>query len=81
MTTRPPRLLELELRPVAAPPGAAAGATVYVLLPTLGELLAQPEFGARAPILLPEAARLFDPFDFFRHAGRRPTLSSQLVLH
>jgi hypothetical protein len=73
--------LELELRAVAAPAGASAGATVYVLLPSLAELLARPGFGERAPIVLPDAPRPFDPFVFFGNAERRPALLLDVVLH
>jgi len=81
MTTPPRALMELELRMAAAPAGATAGATVYELLPTLGELLGHPGFGQRSPISLPEAPPPFDPFAFFGHAGRRPALLADLVLH
>jgi hypothetical protein len=74
MTTLKP-LLELELRPVAAPAQATAGAVVYALLPPVEELLGMPGFGCRDAILLPEAPRAFDPWAFFfgqnRDAARR----------
>jgi hypothetical protein len=41
----------VELRPVAAPPGAE-GMQTYVLLPELDELLGVPGFGLRDPILV-----------------------------
>ena len=43
---------QVELRPVAAPPGAPEGMRTYVLLPDLDELLGVPGFGLRNPILL-----------------------------
>ncbi len=42
---------QVELRPVASPPGAE-GMQTYVLLPDLDELLGVPGFGLRSPILL-----------------------------
>lgn len=42
---------QVELRPVASPPGAE-GMRTYVLLPELDELLGAPAFGLRDPILL-----------------------------
>ena len=41
---------QVELRPVAPPPGAE-GMRTYVLLPELDELLGVPGFGLRDPIL------------------------------
>lgn len=64
MTSSKP-LLELELRPVAAPAHASAGACVYVLLPSLGELLVAPGFGEQNPICLPGRGRPFDPWALF----------------
>jgi len=61
----PKPLLELELRPVAAPAAASAGACVYVLLPTLEELVGAPGFGRRDPICLPGSGRPFDPWALF----------------
>ncbi len=46
--------VELELRPVAAPSCATAGARVFMLLPTLDELLGATAFGEPRPILLAE---------------------------
>jgi hypothetical protein len=43
---------QVELRPVAPPPGAPEGMQAYVLLPDLDELLGVPGFGLRDPILL-----------------------------
>jgi hypothetical protein len=43
----------LELRPVRAAREGAAPARVFVLLPTLAELLGAPAFGLAAPIVLP----------------------------
>lgn len=60
----------LEMRPVEAPAGAAAGATVYVLLPTLEQLVQRPGFGLRAPIALPESNWPLDPRRFFGGASR-----------
>jgi hypothetical protein len=42
---------QVELRPVAPPPGAD-GMQTYVLLPELDELLGVPGFGLRDPILV-----------------------------
>jgi len=42
---------EVELRPVASPPGDE-GVQTYVLLPELDELLGVPGFGLRNPILV-----------------------------
>jgi hypothetical protein len=42
---------QVELRPVASPPGAE-GVQTYVLLPELDELLGVPGFGLRDPILI-----------------------------
>ena len=42
---------QVELRPVAPPPGAE-GTRTYVLLPDLDELLGVPAFGLRDPILV-----------------------------
>ena len=43
---------QVELRPVAPPPGSPAGMRTYVLLPDLDELLGAPGFGLRDPILV-----------------------------
>ena len=42
---------QVELRPVASPPGAE-GMRTYVLLPDLDELLGVPGFGLRDPIVV-----------------------------
>jgi hypothetical protein len=42
---------QVELRPVAPPPGAE-GVRTYVLLPELDELLGVPGFGLRDPIVI-----------------------------
>ena len=42
---------QVELRPVASPPGAD-GMKTFVLLPDLDELLGVPGFGLRDPILV-----------------------------
>jgi hypothetical protein len=42
---------QVELRPVAPPPGAE-GMRTYVLLPDLDELLGVPGFGLRDPIVV-----------------------------
>jgi hypothetical protein len=47
---RPKPVLELELRPVAAPTQANPGAYVYVLLPSLEELIGDPDFARGDPI-------------------------------
>jgi hypothetical protein len=49
---RPKPVLELELRPVAAPTRADPGGYVYVLLPTLEELIGNPGFARCDPIRL-----------------------------
>jgi hypothetical protein len=61
----PKPLLELEFRPIEAPAHASAGACVYVLLPTLAELLGEPGFGSREPICLPGAGRPMDGWSLF----------------
>jgi hypothetical protein len=43
---------QVELRPVASPPGAPEGMQTFVLLPDLDELLGVPGFGLRDPILV-----------------------------
>jgi hypothetical protein len=67
----PKPLLELELRPVEAPAQASGGACVYVLLPTLEELLGHPGFGAIEPICLPGARRPIDGWTLFGTARER----------
>jgi hypothetical protein len=53
----PPKpFIELELRPVEAPSYATAGARVFMLLPTVDELLGVPAFGHPRPITLPEVS-------------------------
>lgn len=52
-------LLELQLRPIEAPACATPGASVYVLLPALDDLLNAPGFGAVNPILLGRPAFSF----------------------
>ncbi|MGE0750179.1 MAG: hypothetical protein AB7K64_06270 [Variibacter sp.] len=47
--------VELELRPVAAPACATPGAKVFMLLPTVDELLGVPAFGQPHPIVCPNA--------------------------
>ena len=59
------RLLQLDLRPVETSAAATSGASVFVLLPTLGQLVGRPDFGASHPICLPDAARPFEPAVFF----------------
>ena len=72
MTTAARPLLQLELRPVEAPTHATAGACVYVLLPTLDELVGREGFGRRDPICLPGTARPLDGWTLFGAARRRP---------
>jgi hypothetical protein len=67
-------LLELELRPVEAPAHATAGAKVFVLLPSLDELLGRPGFGVSDPICLPGSARPFSPLALFSSQARRRAL-------
>jgi hypothetical protein len=62
---RPKPLLELELRPVAAPAHASEGACVYVLLPTLEELVGRPDFGRPDPIWLPGSRAWIDGWTMF----------------
>lgn len=50
-------LLELELRPTEAPACATPGASVFVLLPALDDLLNAPGFATRGAILLSRPAR------------------------
>jgi len=54
----------LELRPVQAS-SADADTRVYVLLPTVEELLGQPDFGRRNPIFLPGHERPLDGWAIF----------------
>jgi hypothetical protein len=68
--------LELELRRVEAPAHATEGACVYVLLPTLEELVGQPGFGRSEPITLPGAMQPIDGWAFFGSVRMRG-----LVLH
>jgi hypothetical protein len=62
----------LDLRPVAAPSSATPGATVYVLLPSLEQLLGRPGFGIQAPIAMPDSMLPLDARRFFGTAGRSP---------
>jgi hypothetical protein len=64
----------LELRPVEA--SRDGDARVYVLLPTLEELLGQPDFGRRNPIFLPGHQRPLDGWAIFGSVRDRG-----LVLH
>ena len=50
-------LLELHLRAIDAPACATPGASVYVLLPTLEELVGVPGFGSCDSILIGRPAR------------------------
>jgi hypothetical protein len=52
-----PQSLNLELRAVRPSRDAAAPARVFVLLPTLAQLLGEPFFGHVDPIVLPGHAR------------------------
>jgi hypothetical protein len=60
-----PRSLHLELRPVRPSGGDGAPARVFVLLPTLAELLGEPFFGHVDPIVLPGHARPFTGWALF----------------
>jgi hypothetical protein len=62
-------LLDLTLRPVGNSCGDPADLRVYVLLPSLDELLGRPGFGRRDPIFLPGHRRPLDGWALF---GRRP---------
>jgi hypothetical protein len=63
-------LLELELQRVAAPSAASPGARVYMLLPSLEELVGRIGFGRNNPICLPNTRRPFDPLTFY--GSQRP---------
>jgi len=65
------------VRHSAAEPSAdSADIRVYVLLPTLEELLGQPDFGRRDPIFLPGHKRPLDGWAIFG-----PVRNRGLVLH
>jgi hypothetical protein len=68
-------MLHLELRPVEASP-EHGDARVYVLLPSLEELLGRPDFGRRDAIFLPGHARPLDGWALFGGIRERG-----LVLH
>jgi len=64
----------LELRLVSDVGDGDAGTAdvrVYVLLPTLEELLGRPDFGHAAPILLPGHRRPLDGWSIFGSARQR----------
>jgi hypothetical protein len=65
--------LHLEFRPVETSPD---GTRVFMLLPTLEELLGEPGFGRRNPIFLPGRARPLDGWALFGSVRDRG-----LVLH
>jgi hypothetical protein len=67
--------LHLELRPVEAAPHHGV-TRVFVLLPTLAELLGEPGFGGRAPIVLPGHKRPLNGWTLFGTVRERG-----LVLH
>ena len=60
----PRSLLQLELRRVEAARDHGVART-FVLLPTLAELLGEPFFGHRDPIVLPGHARQLDGWALF----------------
>lgn len=64
-------LVQLELRPVEAPAHASEGACVFMLLPTLDELLGLPGFGSGNQICLPGARRPVDGWTLFGGARER----------
>jgi hypothetical protein len=65
-----PRSLQIELRPVRRSGDATPG-RVFVLLPTLSELLGEPFFGHRDPIVLPGHARPLTGWALFGPARER----------
>jgi hypothetical protein len=65
-----PRSLHLELRPVRNS-GDAAPTRVFVLLPTLAELLGEPFFGHVDPIVLPGHPRPLTGWALFGTARER----------
>jgi hypothetical protein len=71
MTIGTPRkaLLDLTLRLVGNSCGDPADLRVYVLLPSLDELLGQPGFGRRDPIFLPGHKRPLDGWALFGRRG------------
>ena len=58
-------MIELEFREVAAPAWATPGASVYEMLPPLADLVGCAGFGRQDPIVLPGAAKRFNPREFF----------------
>jgi hypothetical protein len=66
-----PRSLHLELRPVRPSGDDAAPARVFVLLPTLAELLGEPFFGQVDPIVLPGHPRPLTGWALFGTARER----------
>ena len=69
----PPKpFVELELRPVEAPSYATEGARVFMLLPTVDELLGVPAFGLPRPITLPEGSRLRGGWAIIGQTKRHP---------
>jgi len=61
----------LELRPVAPGRDEPAEMRVYVLVPSLEELLGAPDFGRRDPIFLPGHRRPLDGWAIFGSARER----------
>jgi hypothetical protein len=57
--------LHLELRAVEGPGDGRPDARTFVLLPTLEELLSEPDFGHREPIRLPGHVRPLDGWAVF----------------
>lgn len=66
----PKSFVDLELRRIPAGE-EETGFTVYVLLPSLEELLGQPDFGHRDPIFLPGRARPLDGWTMFGSVRER----------
>ncbi|MGD9846872.1 MAG: hypothetical protein AB7O60_17515 [Variibacter sp.] len=64
--------VELELRPVEAPSCASEGARVFMLLPTVDELLGVTAFGSPRPINLPEDSRLRGGWSIIGRMVRHP---------
>jgi hypothetical protein len=65
----PRSALDLVLRPAA--PAQDGVTRVFVLLPTLSELLGEPAFGLRDPIVLPGHGRPFSGWALFGTARER----------
>ena len=69
---------QVELRPVAPPPGAE-GMQTYVLLPDLDELLGVPGFGLRNPILVGRAPKERDSGRCWASPATEPAAATRLT--